>query len=123
MNLRKDDYINILEYYNIKINKKRSLSSVKKMVEKIIAEKLCSCIKKVPNQDKDKDKDDDESRAIGICNYSVIKKKHLKINGFTCKKRKMLKTSKLNKNKLVKTIKNNLMLKPQGKKTKKIKFL
>jgi len=116
MNLRKDDYINILEYYNIKINKKKSLSSVKKMVEKIIAEKLCSCIKKVPNQDKD----DNESRAIGICNYSVIKKKHLKINGFSCKKRKMLKTSKLNKNKLVKTINNKLMLKPQGKKSKKI---
>ena len=117
MNLIKDDYINILEYYNIKINKKKSLSSVKKMVEKIIAEKLCSCIKKVPN------KNQPESRAIGICNYSVIKKKHLKINGFSCKKRKMLKTSKLNKNKLVKTINNKLLLKPQQKKSKKIKLL
>ena len=121
MNLVKDDYINILEYYNIKINKKKSLSSVKKMVEKIIVEKLCSCIKKVPN--KNQNKDDDESRAIGICNYSVIKKKNLKINGFSCKKRKMLKTSKLNKNKLVKTINNKLMLKPQQKKSKKIKLL
>ena len=109
MNLVKDDYINILEYYNVKINKKRSLSSIKKMVEKIIALKLCACIKKVPNQDKN------ESRAIGICNYSVIKKKHLKINGFTCKKRKMLKTSKSNKNKLVKTINNKLMLKSRLK--------
>ena len=46
MNLTKEDYINILNYYNIKINSNTSLSSIKKMVEKIIAQKLCSCIKK-----------------------------------------------------------------------------
>jgi hypothetical protein len=104
MNLTKEDYINILNYYNIKINSNTSLSSIKKMAEKIIAKKLCSCIKKVPNPSKK------ESRAIGICNHSVLQRKHLKINGFSCKKRMMLKTSKTNKNKLTKTISSKLLL-------------
>jgi hypothetical protein len=104
MNLTKEDYINILNYYNIKINSTTSLSSIKKMAEKIIAKKLCSCIKKVPNPS------NKESRAIGICNHSVLQRKHLKINGFSCKKRMMLKTSKTNKNKLTKTITGKLLL-------------
>ena len=104
MNLTKEDYINILNYYNIKINSNTSLSSIKKMVEKIIAQKLCSCIKKVPNLNKS------ESRAIGICNYSILQRKHLKINGFSCKKKMMLKSSKTNKNKLTKTISGKLLL-------------
>ena len=107
MKLTKDDYINILEYYNIKINKNLSFSSLKKLVEKIIAEKLCSCIKKVPNENLP------ESRAIEICNYSVVKGKNLKINGFTCKKKKMLKTTKFNKNRLTKTIKSKISLIPK----------
>lgn len=114
MKLTKDDYINILEYYNIKINKNLPFSSLKKLVEKIIAEKLCSCVKKVHNDNHV------ESRAIGICNYSVVKRKNLKINGFTCKKRKMLKTSKINKNRLTKTIKNKVSLIPKRKKIRKL---
>ncbi len=104
MNLTKEDYINILNYYNIKINSNTSLSSIKKMAENIIAKKLCSCIKKVPNPSKK------ESRVIGICNHSVLQRKHLKINGFSCKKKMMLKTSKTNKNKLTKTISGKLLL-------------
>jgi hypothetical protein len=114
MNLTKEDYINILNYYNIKINSNTSLSSIKKMAENIIAKKLCSCIKKVPNPSKK------ESRVIGICNHSVLQRKHLKINGFSCKKRMMLKTSKTNKNKLTKTINGKLLLnKKQTLKQKK----
>ena len=104
MNLTKEDYINILNYYNIKINSNTPFSSIKKMAENIIAQKLCSCIKKVPNPSKK------ESHAIGICNHSVLQRKHLKINGFSCKKRMMLKTSKTNKNKLTKTINGKLLL-------------
>ena len=48
MDLTKEDYIKILNYYNIPIKNTRT-SYVKKMAEKIIAKKLCSCIKKVPN--------------------------------------------------------------------------
>ena len=73
MDLTKEDYIKILNYYNIPIKNTRT-SYVKKMAEKIIAKKLCSCIKKVPNAN------NPESRAIGICIYSILQKKHLKIN-------------------------------------------
>ena len=99
MNLSKQDYMQLLEYYAIQTKSNASLSSLKKAAEKIIAQKLCSCVKKVPNKNKP------ESRAIGICNYSIIQRKNLKINGFTCKKKMRLKTSKTNKNKLLKNTK------------------
>lgn len=99
MNLSKQDYRQLLTYYAIQTKNNASLSSLKKAAEKIIAQKLCSCVKKVPN------KNNPESRAIGICNYSIIQRKNLKINGFTCKKKMMLKTSKTNKNKLLKNTK------------------
>jgi hypothetical protein len=106
MNLSKQDYKQLLNYYNIQTKNNASLSSLKKAAEKIIAQKLCSCVKKVPN------KNQPESRAIGICNYSIIQRKNLKINGFTCKKKMSLKTSSKNKHKLMKnnsilTLKNN----------------
>ena len=44
---------------------------------------------------------------------------NLKINGFTCKKKKMLKTTKFNKNRLTKTIKSKLSLIPKKKSSKK----
>ena len=99
MNLSKQDYRQLLAYYAIQTKNNASLSSLKKAAEKIIAQKLCSCVKKVPN------KNNPESRAIGICNYSIIQRKNLKINGFTCKKKMRLKTSKTNKNKVLKNTK------------------
>lgn len=111
MNLSKEDYIQILNYYNIPI-KNRTYSYAKKIAEKIIAKKVCSCIKKVPNAN------NPESRAIGICIYSVLQRKHLKINGFTCKKKVMLKSSKTSKHKLFKNI-TQLLLK--NKNTKKVR--
>ena len=112
MDLTKEDYIKILNYYNIPIKNTRT-SYVKKMAEKIIAKKLCSCIKKVPNAN------NPESRAIGICIYSILQKKHLKINGFTCKKKMMLKSSKNNKHKLYKEISQLLLKNKTIKKARK----
>ena len=111
MNLSKQDYMQLLEYYAIQTKSNASLSSLKKAAEKIIAQKLCSCVKKVPN------KNQPESRSIGICNYSIIQRKNLKINGFTCKKKMTLKTSKTNKHKLLKNTKV-LALKNRIKKLK-----
>jgi len=85
MNLNKQDYIDILEYYNINITNEESLNKLKKKVENIIAKKLCSCINKVDNRIKNK------PYTIAICNNSVVQKKNLKIKGFTCKKKKRLK--------------------------------
>ena len=112
MNLSKQDYRQLLAYYSIQTKNNASLSSLKKAAEKIIAQKLCSCVKKVPN------KNQPESRAIGICNYSIIQRKNLKINGFTCKKKMTLKTSKTNKHKL---LKNNSTLALKNNTKKQIK--
>jgi hypothetical protein len=112
MNLSKQDYKQLLNYYSIQTKNTASLSSLKKSAEKIIAQKLCSCVKKVPN------KNQPESRAIGICNHSIIQRKNLKINGFTCKKKMTLKTSSTNKHKLMK---NNAILRLKTKTKRVIK--
>ena len=92
MQLTKYDYLEILNYYKIPLKNDFTISYLKKMVEKIIAKKLCSCIKKVDNS-----KYKDETRPIAICTNSVVSKKNLKINKFTCKKRKRLIGDKNNK--------------------------
>lgn len=113
------DYIEILEYYNIDYSENYTKNSLKKMTEKIIAEKLCRCIKSVPNKRRP------ETRPIGICRWSVIQKKNLGIHNFTCKKKKELKATHSNKMKLYK-IKRKLRLtykkKPITKTLKKSNF-
>ena len=118
MKLSKQDYIDILNFYSINFSKDLPIKLLKKMTEKIIAEKLCRCIKKVPNEGFP------ESRAIGICNNSVIQKKNLGIYKFSCKKKKELKlknNSNPNEDKIYKTVDGKLGLKPkkQPKKTRK----
>jgi hypothetical protein len=78
MKLNKKDYIDILNYYNISSNK-LSTKMLKERSEKILATKLCRCIKKVDPEVKDK------PRAVEICNNSVLNKKNLKGPRFTCK--------------------------------------
>ena len=100
--LKTSDYIEILKYYNQPIPKinKKGRKTIKRKAEKILAEKLCRCIKSVSKNITD------ESRAIGICRNSVIKQKKLKINRFTCKKKnKLLPDSKTKRN-LSKTVKH-----------------
>ena len=96
------DYIEILRYYNIPIPKKtkKNRRIIKKIAEDILAEKLCRCIKVVDNT-----KLKDEQRAIAICINSVIQKKKLKVQNFTCKKKKQLKSKNKNKAVLSKTVK------------------
>ena len=122
MKLLKEDYIDILNFYSINFSKDLPIKLLKKMTEKIIAEKLCRCIKKVPNEGFP------ESRAIGICNNSVVQKKNLGIYKFSCKKKKELKlknNSNPNEDKIYKTVNGILGLKPkkQPKKTRKKKKL
>jgi len=101
MKLTKLDYINILNFYNIKNIDSLNLSQIRNTAENIIATKLCSCIKKIdPSLS-------NESKAIAICTKSIVNKKGLKINRFTCKKKPKLYKSLKNKNKLTK--KNKLL--------------
>lgn len=96
--LSRKEYIEILKYYNIIFKENDNIKNLRKLSENIIAEKLCKCIKSVSNNIKT----DNESKAIAICNKSIIQNKKLKIHKFTCKKKPKLLTTKNNKKKLIK---------------------
>jgi hypothetical protein len=109
--LSRNDYKEILNFYGVTYDNKLPTTYLKKMCESILVKKLCSCIKKVPN------KNQPESRAIGICNYSVVQKKQLKIKRFTCKKRSKLLNNideNINTDKIKKTIRGTLKLKSKS---------
>ncbi len=96
--LSRKEYIEILKYYNIKFNENDNIKNLRKISENIIAEKLCKCIKSIANTTKNKD----ESKAIAICNKSIIQNKKLKIHKFTCKKKPKLLATKNHNKKLIK---------------------
>ena len=86
--LTKSDYEKILNYYNIPFSTSDSSKQIKSKAEEILADKLCKCIKKVKEDTNDTDKD--ESRAIGICNDTVFRRKGIRHAAFTCKKKPKL---------------------------------
>ena len=94
--LTKSDYEKILNYYNIPFSSSESSKQIKNKAEEILAEKLCKCIKKVKEGSDNTgdgahtDADRDESRAIGICNDTVFRRKGIKHSAFTCKKKPRL---------------------------------
>jgi hypothetical protein len=76
MTLTKQDYVKILNYYKLSVPKKTT--TLKRKAERVLADKLCRCIKKVDPKN--------EGRAIGVCTRSVINKKGLTRGTFKCKK-------------------------------------
>ena len=102
MKLTQNDYITILEYYDIEIPKNKKGNIDKKMVkseaEKILATKLCRCIKKVDKND--------EPKSISVCTNSIFKNRGLKYNAFQCAPAFTLLKTKRNKHSLNKTRKN-----------------
>jgi len=92
--LTKTDYEKILNYYNIPLSPSDSSKQIKNKAEEILAEKLCKCIKKVKDSTGtgtgSSDSNADESRAIGICNDTVFRRKGIKHSAFTCKKKPKL---------------------------------
>jgi len=74
------DYKKILEFYEISIPRSKRL--LKMEAEKILATKLCRCIKKI--------EDKNESRAIGICTKTVINNKGFTRGKFKCKGKKFV---------------------------------
>ena len=89
MRMTHKDNLAILAFYGQNASA-ISMSAAKKAAEKILAEKLCRCIKKVRKSRKR----EDESRAIAICTDSVLGKKNIRSHGFRCSKRPMLLVSK-----------------------------
>ena len=95
--LNQNDYIKILNYYDIPIYPKDSSKTIKNKAETILAEKLCKCIKKVKKSDiVDTGGDDNdnpsesESKAIAICSNSIFEKKGLVRGLFDCNKKPKL---------------------------------
>jgi hypothetical protein len=82
--LTKNDYTKILKYYNQKIPTSKYLLKIE--AEKILATKLCGCIKKVDVKN--------EARSVGICTKNVINRKGYSRGKFTCKKRPTIKLTK-----------------------------
>ena len=80
MRLTNKDYKRILAYYNVPIPKNKK--KIVPMAEKLLATKLCHCIKDVTK----KIKEPKEKGATAICTTSVLKNRRLKKKKFTCKK-------------------------------------
>jgi hypothetical protein len=82
-----NDYKHILAFYKKPFPKSNRL--IKLQAEKIIASKLCRCIKKIDKTN--------ESRSIGICTKTIINSKGFTRGKFTCKKKENVKLVKKNK--------------------------
>jgi len=88
--LTDNDYKTIIQHYGEKLP--RSAKLRKKLGERLMANKLCSCIKKITRSSRK-----NKSRSIGICRYSVIKNRGMKFKSFSCKKKKLNKLQKIKK--------------------------
>jgi inner membrane protein involved in colicin E2 resistance len=81
------------------MNIPKSKKLIKQKAEKIMAEKLCKCIKKLDNKY--------EAKSIGICTKTIFNRKGYIRGQFECKQNQSVKIRKnKNKNKN-KTRKNN----------------
>lgn len=90
------DYKSILDYYKIPISETMTNDDIMDKAEKILASKLCKCIKKVDKKNKS------ESRAISLCRNAVIQKKGYEIFRFSCKNKPKLIPKNNTKIKIVK---------------------
>jgi hypothetical protein len=83
-NLTNKDYKSILKFYNKKISSSTKIN--KQKAEKILATKLCRCIKSI--------KTTNENKALRICTSKIFQTKGLRRGRFTCKKRQIVKVKK-----------------------------
>lgn len=86
--LTNKDYTHILEYYKKNIPKSSRLLKIE--AEKILASKLCKCIKKIDITN--------ESKSIGICTKSVINRKGYRRGKFTCRSKPTIQIKKVKNN-------------------------
>jgi len=83
-----NDYKKILHFYKISIPKSTKMSKIE--AEKILASKLCRCIKKVGLEN--------ESKSSGICTKTILNRKGLTRGKFKCKGKQSISFSKTKKN-------------------------
>lgn len=106
LKLGNNDYINILKYYKINVPKSKRL--VKQYAEKIMAKKLCKCIKKLDPEN--------EAKSIGICTKTIFNSKGFTRGKFKCKDGEQISIFRKNNNKTV-SKNNKLTKKKQTRKT------
>jgi predicted Zn-dependent protease len=82
--LTNNDYKQILEYYKKQIPKSSRLLKIN--AEKILAEKLCKCIKKIEPEN--------EARSIGICTKTIFNRKGYTRGKFKCKGKRAVTVTK-----------------------------
>lgn len=87
INLTNKDYVSILKYYKLSIPTSKQI--IKQKAEKIMADKLCRCIKKVDINN--------EPKSIGICTKTIFNNKGYTRGTFECKKKRSVKFRKTNK--------------------------
>jgi len=89
MKLTRGDYLKILHHYQPDTRKipasRLTTKYVKERAHRILAEKLCRCLKKVSNNT---NTDSDEGRQIAYCTRSIFKNRCLRHHGFRCKTQK-----------------------------------
>lgn len=90
--LTMNDYKKILMFYKRPISSNRMI--VKDDAEKLLANKLCRCIKKVDVNN--------EQRSIGICTKTIFKQKGYTRGRFKCKGNPSVKFRKMNHMKTIK---------------------
>ncbi len=83
MKLTHGDYVKILHHYQESGRKNRK--SVKERAHRILAQKLCRCIKAGASNDTNDVSAGDEGRRIGYCTRSIFNSKGLRSHGFQCK--------------------------------------
>lgn len=96
------DYKKILDYYKIKVPQEASISLLKKKAEDALIKKICNCTKKLKSKFR-------ETKAIGVCAESVLKKKKLIYHRFTCKKPEHFISKSKRLNRLHKTTRKNIL--------------
>ncbi len=82
MKLTHADYVKILHHYQGDRATRKNKKSVKERAHRILAEKLCRCIKSV---DDNASNEPDEGRRIAYCTRSIFNTKGLRQHGFRCK--------------------------------------
>ena len=84
MKLTHGDYVKILHHYQEPGRKNRK--SVKERAHRILAQKLCRCIKAgASGGESTTESSGDEGRRIGYCTRSIFNSKGLRSHGFQCK--------------------------------------
>jgi hypothetical protein len=92
MKLTHGDYVKILHHYqgpesghgHGRVTRKNR-KSVKERAHRILAQKLCRCIKASASSDTNDLSAGDEGRRIGYCTRSIFNSKGLRSHGFQCK--------------------------------------